>query len=317
MLKPPPIESLASRLKLRHLQIALALRDAPSAKEVAAAANVSESAVSKTLAELELQLGFKLFERFGNAKRPTEMGRQVLPMMEAVVAQARGLAQAVMDVRSGHQGELRIGVATDMGKLSLAPLIHAFNQAQPAVSLDVQAGGYRAMADLLQDDKLDALVCYDAPDLIAPGLGRLRLMPPQPLVVVANARLSPVAGRRRLTLKDLHAQPWCKPRPGTMMHDKLTALFLGADLGLPPLGIQMSDLLLTDEFIRRTDYLVMLPLAAAQRLTGTGEAVILPIELQEHNPPTIIAWHRAAERQPPLRRFLQFCGAPEDGPPIG
>ena len=247
MVKPPTVESLAARLKLRHLQIALALRDAASAKEVAATANVSESAVSKTLAELESQLGFKLFERVGNARRLTEMGRQVLPMMELVLAQARGLAQSVMDVRDGRQGDLRIGVATDMGKLSLAPLIHAFNQARPGVALDVQAGGYRAMADLLLDDKLDALVCYDSAELIASGLGRLRLVPPQPLVVVANARLSPLARKRRLTLPDLHAQPWCRPRPGTMMHDRLTALFLACDLGLPPRGIQVSDLLLTDE----------------------------------------------------------------------
>jgi DNA-binding transcriptional LysR family regulator len=262
------------------------------------------------LAELESQLGFKLFERIGNAKRPTKMGRQILPMMEAVVAQSRGLAQAVTDVRSGRLGELRIGVATDMGKLTLAPLIHAFNQAQPAVALDVQAGGYRAMADLLLDDKLDALVCYDAPELTAPGLGRLRLVPPQPLVVVANARLSPLAARRRLTLPELHAEPWCKPRPGTMMHDKLTALFLGCDLGLPPRGIQVSDLLLTDEFVRTTDYLVMLPLAAAERLTVAAEAVILPVELREQNPPTVVVWQRAAERQTPLHRFLQFCETP-------
>lgn len=308
MVKPPTVESLAARLKLRHLQIALALRDAASAKEVAATANVSESAVSKTLAELESQLGFKLFERVGNARRLTEMGRQVLPMMELVLAQARGLAQSVMDVRDGRQGDLRIGVATDMGKLSLAPLIHAFNQARPGVALDVQAGGYRAMADLLLDDKLDSLVCYDSAELIASGLGRLRLVPPQPLVVVANARLSPLARKRRLTLPDLHAQPWCRPRPGTMMHDRLTALFLACDLGLPPRGIQVSDLLLTDEFIRGTDYLVMLPLAAAQRLAASGDAVILPIDLQAHNPPTMMAWQRAAERQPTLREFLRFCG---------
>lgn len=313
MVKPPTVESLAARLKLRHLQIALALRDAASAKEVAAAANVSESAVSKTLAELESQLGFKLFERVGNARRLTEMGRQVLPMMELVLAQARGLAQSVMDVRDGRQGDLRIGVATDMGKLSLAPLIHAFNQTRPGVALDVQSGGYRAMADLLLDDKLDALVCYDSAELIASGLGRLRLVPPQPLVVVANARLSPLARKRRLTLTDLHRQPWCKPRAGTMMHDRLTALFLACDLGLPPLGIQVSDLLLTDEFIRGTDYLVMLPQAAAQRLAATGDAVILPIDLQAHNPPTMVAWQRAAERQPTLREFLRFAKRSEPG----
>ncbi len=307
MINRKSIEMLAARIKLRHLQIALALRDAPTAKEVARQANVSESAVSKTLAELEEQLGFKLFERAGNARRPTAMGTQVLPVMEALVARARSMAEIIVDVRSGNQGGLRIGVATDMGKLSLAPLIHTFNEAHPGIALDVQTGGFRAMTELLQQDGLDALVCYDDPTLVSPELGRLRLAPPQPLAVVANARLSPLASRAAPTLRDLHGQPWCKPRPDTMMHAKLAELFLQAGLDLPPRGIQVSDLLLTDEFIRATDYLVMLPVAAARRLTADQAAVILPIDLRLHNPPTLVVWRRAHEWRPSLLRFLDFC----------
>lgn len=306
MVNPKTVEALASRIKLRHLQIALALRDAPTAKEVARRANVSESAVSKTLAELEEQLGFRLFERAGNGRRPTAMGAQVLPVMEALVSRARSMAEIIAEVRSGSQGGLRVGVATDMGKLILAPLIHAFNQAQPGIALNVQTGGFQAMADLLREDGLDALV-YDDSKLVSPELGRLRLAPPQPLVVVANARLSPLASRTAVTLRDLHGQPWCRPRPGTMMHARLSELFLRADLDLPPRGIEASDLLLTDEFVRATDYLVMLPVAAARRLADAGDAAILPIDLGLHNPPTLVAWERAREWQPSLARFLDFC----------
>ena len=52
MVNRKTVDMLAARIKLRHLQIALAVRDAPTAKEVARHANISESAVSKTLAEL-------------------------------------------------------------------------------------------------------------------------------------------------------------------------------------------------------------------------------------------------------------------------
>ncbi|MCY1541393.1 LysR substrate binding domain protein [compost metagenome] len=203
-----------------------------------------------------------------------------------------------------------------MGKLSLAPLIHTFNDAHPGIALDVQTGGFQAMTELLQQDGLDALVCYDDSTLVSPALGRLRLAPPQPLVVVANARLSPLAARPGVTLRDLHGQPWCKPRPGTMMHAKLAELFLRAGLDLPPRGIQVSDLLLTDEFIRSTDYLVMLPVAAARRLTTDQAAAVLLIDLHMHNPPTIIVWRRAHEWQPSLLRFLDFCRqrhAPPEG----
>ena len=95
------------------------------------------------------------------------MGAQVLPVMEALVARARSMAEIVVDLRTGAQGSLRVGVATDMGKLILAPLIHAFNEAQPGIALDVQTGGFQAMAELLQQDGLDALVCYDDSALTA------------------------------------------------------------------------------------------------------------------------------------------------------
>jgi hypothetical protein len=42
-------------------------------------------------------------------------------------------------------------------------------------------------------------------------------------------------------------------------------------------------------------------------LTAGLDAVILPIELGAHNPPTIVVWQRAHEWQPPLMRFLDFC----------
>ena len=315
MVNPKPAETLAGRIKLRHLRIALALRETPTAKEVARQANVSESAISKTLAELEEQLGFRLFERVGNARRPTAMGSQVLPVMAALVSQARSMAEIIVDLRSGAQGRLRVGVATDMGKLLLAPLIHAFNCAQPGIALNVQTGGFETMSDLLREDALDVLVCYDDSTLLSPELGRLRLAPPQPLAVIANARLSPLALRPQVTLHDLHGQPWCRPRPGTMMHARLAELFLRAGLDLPPRGIEASDLLLTDEFLRSTDYLVMLPIAAARRLTEAGDAVILPIDLDLHNPPTLIAWERAREWQPSLLRFLAFCRKDAAGRP--
>jgi len=308
MINQSQVDSLAARLKLRHMQVAIALRDAPSARDVAQRLNVSESAISKTLAELESLLGFRLFERIGNEKHPTEMGRQVLPTMEALLLRARSMAEMVLDVRSGHRGNLAIGVATDAGKLHLSPLIHAFNQAHPDVDLDVEAGSYRAMVDKLRDGALHAVVCYDSSELIDPALDRLQLVAAQPLRVVANARLSPLAGRRRLTVPDLHGQPWCKPRLGTMMHTRFVQLFQACNLGLPPLGIQVSDLWVIDAFVRGTGYLAMLPEQACQRLADTAGAAILRVDLGIRNVPIVATWRRVDQWQPALQRFLQCCG---------
>ena len=63
-------------LKLRHLSCALDVARTGSVRAAAAALCVTESAVSKTLRELEEQLGVRLFERSKKGMTLTETGRQ-------------------------------------------------------------------------------------------------------------------------------------------------------------------------------------------------------------------------------------------------
>ena len=68
---------MRASLRPRHLQLLTALDDVRHVGRVAASLNVSQPAVSKTLAELEKGLGVKLFERTARGVHPTiyEIGR--------------------------------------------------------------------------------------------------------------------------------------------------------------------------------------------------------------------------------------------------
>ncbi|MCB2070219.1 MAG: LysR family transcriptional regulator, partial [Ottowia sp.] len=69
---------LASRLRFRHLQLLVALRDHGSLHAAAEALSLTQPSLSKMLKEIELSFGRPLFERSARGVAPTPAGAVVL-----------------------------------------------------------------------------------------------------------------------------------------------------------------------------------------------------------------------------------------------
>ena len=113
-------------LKLRHLSCALDVARTGSVSAAAQALCVTESAVSKTLRELEEQLGIRLFERSRKGMALTEAGRQFTNYAHsALEALHTGVA-----VASGQRIEpatvLKIAAMTDVSVTFLPELVRRF-----------------------------------------------------------------------------------------------------------------------------------------------------------------------------------------------
>lgn len=67
---------LAKHVRLRQLQLLLALQQCCSIAKAAAHLDMSQSAATQALAELERVLDLRLFERHSRGIRPTQAGRR-------------------------------------------------------------------------------------------------------------------------------------------------------------------------------------------------------------------------------------------------
>ena len=94
---------MRASLRPRHLQLLTALDDVRHVGRVAASLNVSQPAVSKTLAELEKGLGVKLFERTARGVHPTIYGASLIRHARSVLAE---LTLARDDLRGLMSGEI-------------------------------------------------------------------------------------------------------------------------------------------------------------------------------------------------------------------
>src|SRR4051794_41408294 len=83
----PPNWFLRARLKLRHLQLFMALDEHRNLHRAAANLNLSQPAASKLLSDFEEALGFPLFERHARGIEPNRYGELMIRHARVILSE--------------------------------------------------------------------------------------------------------------------------------------------------------------------------------------------------------------------------------------
>lgn len=123
-----------------HLALFQAVAQAGSISGGAAAARVSQPAVSRQIAELESELGVRLLDRLARGCRLTEAGGILAEYASRWRALEREAARAVEEYRGLKRGRLRIGASLTIGGYLLPALLARFHRRCPEMELQVEIG---------------------------------------------------------------------------------------------------------------------------------------------------------------------------------
>ena len=123
---------------LRQLEIFLTITKAGSITQAAKYLNLSQSAVSSALKDLEKQFNFLLFDRVGKRLQLNEIGKQLRPRAESLLAQAQDLEQSITNTNELNQ--LNIGatltVANSLALPMISDYLKRFNDAPISLEID-------------------------------------------------------------------------------------------------------------------------------------------------------------------------------------
>ncbi|USD43132.1 LysR family transcriptional regulator [Vibrio sp. SCSIO 43135] len=112
---------------------------------------VTQSAVSKQIASLELQLGQALFERHANGITLTVAGKHYLPKVTEALEAIQYATASVL--QSGQaQGLLRVNVTPSFANLWLIPNIRRFHQTHSKLQVSVTTGDGQVKESLSNAD---------------------------------------------------------------------------------------------------------------------------------------------------------------------
>lgn len=120
---------------LRQLQYAVAVAEALSFSRAAEACHVSQPSLSAQLAQLEVVLGVRLFERDRRRVLPTAAGRELVERARLVLRDADDLVLAARRVRDPLAGTLRVGVIPTISPYLLPSVTRALRAAYPGLTV--------------------------------------------------------------------------------------------------------------------------------------------------------------------------------------
>jgi len=147
-------ESDVDMRQLRHL---FAVLEHGNMLRAASAIHISQPALSKSIQNLEAELGVRLLERGPRGVAPTIYGTALLKHARLLLNQGEQAVAEIRLIKDGHFGHLRLGVAT-FAVHRLPAVLAKLLTLKPGLSFDVVDGTYEGLTALVRDGSLDAVV---------------------------------------------------------------------------------------------------------------------------------------------------------------
>lgn len=99
---------------------------------------ITQSAVSKRIAQLEEQLGVRLFDRIGRQISLTESGRALLPKARHILAELEDARRLIDNINSKVEGRISLAASHHISLHRLPDTLRRFTKKYPNVELDLR-----------------------------------------------------------------------------------------------------------------------------------------------------------------------------------
>ncbi len=160
-------------LSLRHMRAFAALAAMKNFTRAAEQCNLTQSAFSALIANLETGLGLKLFSRNTRNVELTAEGEVFFSIVNTLLPETERALSVMSDQASLRQGRVAIAALPTIYSAIMPKLIERFIQAYPAIELVVEDVANASCVDLVRDRRVDFALCAFAsggPDLVVEKL---------------------------------------------------------------------------------------------------------------------------------------------------
>jgi DNA-binding transcriptional LysR family regulator len=294
---------LRSNLKLRHLQLLVALDQFRHIGRVAEFLSVTQPAVSKMLAEVERMFDLTLFERSTRGTEPTQYGDSVVRFARSVLADYERTRDEIGAVARGASGRTSVGAMVVATPVLLARAIALLKQRSAQTTVLVEEGDLTRLLPRLRLGELDLFVGRLEPGYAAPDLITERLHD-EPMALVARPDHA-LARKARPSWSELAVAPWVVPPPWASSRVKLDQCFYQHGLHPPADIVETASFLATLTFVRERPAIGFLARGVARHFEREGLVKVLHTRLQIELPPVGIITMRGRMRTPSSERLME------------
>ncbi len=274
---------LRSNLKLKHLQLLIALDQFRHLGKTAEFLSVTQPAVSKMLGEIENMFDTVLFLRSTRGTEPTPTGETVIRFARHVIAEYEKTRDALQSAQDGSAGRVSVGAMVVATPVLLVQAMARFKQALPAATVLVEEGDLTRLLPRLRMGELDLIVGRLEPGYAAPDLHTEALCHETMCLICAPEH--PLSQAKRVSWARLQQERWVMPPPWATSRTKLHQLFYKNRLNPPTDCVESASFLVTLSHVTELGAIGFVADNVGRKLQAQGLARVLPVALPMELPP--------------------------------
>lgn len=268
---------LTSRLTIRHLRMVVAIVEEGNLVRAAKRLNMTQSAVTKALQEVEALTKAQLFDRTNRGVVPTLYGDTLAEHARLVITQLAHAEEHLADLRDGTGGRVAIGTLLSASAELLPTAIARLRRDRPNLVVKIVEGTNDVLIPALRAGELDMVV-----GRLSEHRDRLNVIQEvlmNDIACVVARRGHPLTERPQLSLSELVDWEWILPPPEASLRRQIDIAFRQEGLEPPPHAVESVSLLTNRGLLIDADYLGVLPGQVARREAASGALAILPVTL--------------------------------------
>lgn len=284
---------LRSRLRVQHLRMVVALSETGSVCAAARALGLTQSAITKSLHELERLLDCTLFIRSTHGVRPTEACHELLKLARRFTGDLEALMRRLDTLKSGEQASLCIGVLRGAPMKLASQLLARLRHERPLLRARLVIDNYSQLRAELTRGGIDMALLsrYDEEADLSLGFGQIGVIHP---VIVASSG-HPLADFGTIDHENLQRYGWLLHCAQDPMASVLRTAFRKAGLPPPHIDIEGVDPGGAIDLLRDGNQLALLDQNSVANALQDGGLISLAHALTLEPLPYGVAWPANAE----------------------
>lgn len=271
----------------RSLKRFLAVYELGSIGAAAEALHLSQPALSKSIHQLEEQLGTRLFERTPVGVVPTIFGETLSLHAKVIETEIRNAVREIQTLTGATKGEMSVGVTPSIAAHIMPRVALKMHEERPGIHVKVIEG--------LMEDNIPALRLGEL-DMVVGGWtqGMHADLVTEPVIqdearIFCSAR-HPLAGKK-VSLQTLCDYPWAMAPYTQFWLDMFEKAFVARGLNPPMADIVANSALFIREVLLGNEFLTFLP--AQLLVRDVEQGLIVPLATERISAPiNIMACYR-------------------------
>ena len=260
-------------MKLQQLRYVLAVTERGSLRNAAEQLGLAQPAISRSIRELEEELGVELFQRSHAGMKLTPAGILFIRRAKTIQAEVGRTLREMENVRGAGFGVLTVGFSTAAHLALLPEMMKPFLARFPQIRLKIVEGLLPTMEANVRSGTVD--IYYGAvPANFSPGSLEVETLFENPRIVIARPG-HPL--RQATSIKELKDALWVTTPVVIDTDNEVNTLFEYAGLPLPRIAVEAESGMSIFSTVSNTDLLAPVPCAWRRFIETTGLVVALPL----------------------------------------